>query len=232
MSFTKRLVALAGTSALLVSAGACSKDATDPLGHRVEQQSDAVVDTTIFERAGGEGNAIVFESPVEMAMDRTIAGFGKVVGFTDGYEVLERGTEKEGYDIRDRTVVMQVEVTELYKGSKDALDASGSIYLTLPRGAAQEGVEDDGGRSTITPVEEFERAIPKGSEVVIIAGPVTLPEGPTTEVIDPQRGVPKGSTLFSGWHPQALTFDTTDGGTSSWGGRSLDSIRQELDDRF
>ncbi len=86
----------------------------------------------------------MYESPGEMAMDRTIAAFGKVVGFTDGYEVLEPGTEEEGYDIRDRTVVMQIEVTELYKGSRDTVDASGFIYLTLPRGAAQEGVEDDG----------------------------------------------------------------------------------------
>jgi hypothetical protein len=233
MAFKKQLTASLLTGGLLLGTAACAADGADARsGPGVERQSDPVVDTTIFERAGGEANTIVYDSPDEMAQDSAVVASGTVVGFSDGEEVLEHGSESEGYDIRDYSVVMDVEVTQLYKGSK-SVAGSGHVYLTMSRGAEQEGIPDDGGPSTVTPVADFEKAVPRGSQVVVMANPMVMPQaGPMIDVIGSQRGVPNGNTLFSGWHPQAMTFATGDSGTNSWSGRSLAEVRQGLNAQF
>ncbi|WP_183093220.1 hypothetical protein [Nocardioides stalactiti] len=167
-----------------------------------------------------------------MARDRAVVASGKVVGFTDGYEVLERGSDQEGYDIRDYSVVMQVEVTHLWKDDGSAADDDGYLYLALSRGAEQEGVPDDGGPSTVTPVAEFAKAIPAGTPVVVMAGPMFIPDkAPGIDVIGLRRGVPSDAVLLSGWHPQALSFPDA-AGTTSWRRRSLQQVEAELDGQF
>lgn len=234
---TRFLVATTGISALLAGATACSDDpAATPRAepqHRATEASteagtaDTAVDSAIFERVGGEGNGIVYRSPTKMALESDVVALGTVVGVSDGYETLEHGTAAEGYDIRDRSAVLTVKVTHLYKGTATA-GSTGFLYLTVSRGAAQEGVPDDGGPSTITPVADFRRALPTGSPVVVMAGPVQLPAGPGIEVIDRDRGVPSGETLLSGWHSQAMTF-ASDTGSTGWPALTLAEITEELD---
>lgn len=196
----------------------------------VASPSPGPVDLTLIGGTYGLGDAVRYRDPVEMADDRDVVVAGVVTGFADGYEVLERGTPREGYDIRDYTVVMHVRVTELYKGS---VDSSGYVHVSLSRGAAQEGVEnDEGGPSTITPIEDFQRAIPVGSEVVVMASPVVLPGGAWTEIVEPRRGLPAGSHLLSAGHPQSLTFATPDGGTTAWRSRSMADLRTALHEQL
>lgn len=232
MTPTQRLATLAAASLLLGALTACSQDSNRAFdeGPQSSQPGRVSVDPSIFERAG-HGNFLSFDTPVEMARNSDVAISGRVVGFSDGYEVVQHGSKEEGYDIHDYNVVMEVEITSFYKGPEE-LEKAGSVFLTLPRGAEQEGIPDDGGPSTVTPVRAYEEAIPEGSEVVVIASPDVVPEGPSLEVIGQERGRPSGASLMSGWHPQSLSFAVSDGGTTGWSDRSIAEIERELDNQF
>ncbi|PWN03208.1 hypothetical protein DJ010_08795 [Nocardioides silvaticus] len=218
---------LVAAAALLFVATACSS------GTDNTQPDPKFVDTSIFE-AGGHVNAFMYAVPAEMARERSTVVSGEIVGIRDGYEILEEGAASEGYDVREHSVVLEIRVADLYKGSRADLDSSGSIFVTLSRGAQQEGVVDDeGGPSTVVPVSAFEKAIPLGSEVIVMADPVQFSKSANISVIDPNRGLPEDGVLLAGLHPQALTFPTREGGTSAWGnGWTLEDVQAQLDAAF
>lgn len=234
---TKPLFALFVATAFGFFAG-CSTPATPKAVDRGSNfvEDGKLVDISVLTPPGTSGNAPIFASPVEMASVMSVAVVGTVKKISDGYELLQRGTEAEGYDIRDRTAVLEISVSKMFKGSTKELDptGSGSIYIVVSRGAAQEGIPDeDGGPSTITPLTALDEAIPVGSEVIAIVDPDRVPEDdPSIEVIDRQRGAAEGAVLLAGGHPQALTFADATDGYSPWPDRTYDQVLMELEKRF
>jgi hypothetical protein len=232
----RRVAVASGAAVLLVIGGVVAgQTLVRPDDRRDAPNADGdtlpTADLSVLESAG-IGDALIYDDPATLADDRSIVAAGEIAGFADGNEVLERGSAQEGYDVRDYTVVVQVKVTTIYKGSADDLDASGSIYLTLSRGAAQEGVEnDEKGPPTVTPVEAFEEAIPIGTEVVVFGSAPYLFDR-DSEVIDRFRGVPEGGMAYTAGHPQALAFATPDGGNTTWRGHSLAELRSLLADQY
>lgn len=218
----RHFLALAASTALLAVAGCSNTDG----GQATSNDDHAVrpVDASILE-VGGSVNAGHFDNPSDMARDRDVVVVGEIAGFEDGAESIEHAG---GYDIVEHTVVIEIKVTSSLKGAVGA----DSVYVSVSRGAEQVGGEDDGGGSTVAPVSAFEEALPVGSEVIVMANPVTTSTEQGVEVVDANRGVPNGGLLLRGTHPQAMTFPGSDGGTTAWRGRvgSFDDVVTEVED--
>jgi hypothetical protein len=170
-------------------------------------------DAGIIKRARGINDAEVFRQPTDMARVVDVVAVGTIVGHSDGFELHTNGTVEEQGDV-ERTVVLEVQTDELLKGDHTRFAPQRSVYVSLSRGiAAKDG--DEGEPSAITPVTEFEEALPLGTRVVVMAWPVRLGRL-SGEIVDPSRGVPQGVTVLSGIHPSSLTIRQADGGASGW----------------
>lgn len=157
--------------------------------------------------SGGTGDFLNNAStPGQVAQREQHAVLGTVDGFEDGR--IESFTYSDGMTEKDRYVVIRVKVDETLKG---AADASGYAYVTLRRGVQtydKAGQMVDGGDAA-TPVDEFEKAIPIGSPILVMASPMQARSPEPKVVVENARAGVKSdaATILDGRNPQTILLD-------------------------
>ena len=107
---------------------------------------------------------------------------------------------------QDRYVVIRVKIAEVLKGDRSAF-AGGFAYVTRSR-----GIQTYDARGTLMPgrdvtvgLDDIERAIPRGSRILVMAGPATRAGG---EVRNARAGVPEPDVpILDVENPQAILLD-------------------------
>lgn len=196
--------------------------------------ASAAVDSSIL-AGGGQGDYVVFDNPAQLAADRDLVVTGTIDSYATGYSVVEELPDMPR-SYRDETLVVRVAVDHLFKGTPFTEDGEQYVYVSLPRGVEMidlNGKPVGTGPSTITPVADYERAIPPGTRVVVIASasPYSLRDGEGT-VLNAHAGYPDGAALLSGGHPQTFTVEAAAHSLMSGWDRTYDQMVNELEDAF
>jgi len=181
----------------------------------------------------------IAESAAALASRLPYAFLAEVVGWSDGYSVLEH-VEESGLAVASRTALLEVKVTESFAGTP--VPRGSTVYVDFARGV--ENVAADGSTDPRTsgaiPVEALRLAAPAGSRFLFVGYPGVDPADQIyAEYITVEGagvGLPEGATVVTP-HPQGMLFETAGGDFVSartgdadvrgWGG-SFDALLSEL----
>ena len=166
------------------------------------------VDVSVLRR-NREGRILSAGSPEEVADAVSTVVQGTIAGWADGPMVVN-------YDERDYSAVLKIKVAHDFKSAKRAGD--GYVYVYFPRGgevldANGEPFRNPGAESTVTSVDDLNKAAPVGTRVLFLGGgPIAVGEGledKQVRVENAGAGLPDGAPLLRA-HAQGLLLD--DGG--------------------
>lgn len=206
-----RLAPVVLAATLLVGCGSTQVEG-GPGGSQEDEgaqgQTGAAVDVSVLREAYGSLDYPTFPSPEAMAGESDVVATGVVRALEDGHAWLsDRGHDVS--NVRHRYAVIQVDLTEVVKGRKHAVD--GQVYVQLYRGSeaideSGEPLQPSGAPSTVTSMESLRNAILSGTRVAVLGTPVDFGERSPEELSGVEKGRPEGATLIS---PQieGLIFD-------------------------
>ncbi|MFC9970693.1 hypothetical protein ACFVH6_07295 [Spirillospora sp. NPDC127200] len=174
--------AIVATAAL--SASGCA-DRPMPSKPAAAPSSSGKVDVSVLDSA--KTDYFAAKTPAENARARwaDVIVSGTVAGFAPGR------SHRIGGGSPLNKIVLQVEIDQKLKGA-DKYTADGHVY-----------VEMWGGRDS--GVARFEKAVPRGTPVMVFGGSVLMSNGPDVQGVD--NGHPAGTALLSGMHPQSVFFE-------------------------
>ncbi|RAY15580.1 hypothetical protein DPM19_07235 [Actinomadura craniellae] len=176
------------TAATIAVAGCGGQEPAEVAG--AERVAAGRVDVSVLRQ--GHVNSVNAETPAAAAVARGvgIVVAGTVEGFTEGRTSYVGDPASDDGPIK--RVVMRIRVGKKVKGEDRHLH-DGHAYAEVFAGA---------GQSARTPAD-FQRAIPKGTPVVLFGRTRPTPDQPASR----GGGVPEGAPLVSALHPQSLVFE-------------------------
>ncbi|MGI5171037.1 hypothetical protein ACQEU3_42470 [Spirillospora sp. CA-253888] len=208
-----RLLATAIAATAVLSAAGCA-DRPATLTPAAAPSTARVIDVSVLHFA--VLNYFGAKTPAENARERWSAVIvsGTVAGFAPG-----RAHQSAGGGSLLHKIVLRVKIDQKLKGA-DAYTADGHVYVEM------------WGNSTAG-LARFERAIPRGTPVVVFGGDRLMADGPG--VRGAGNGHPAGTALLSGMHPQSVFFEgvpATAGTSTSGRGATAEVIpaQESLED--
>lgn len=156
----------------------------------------------------GSANFPTESSPAAVAAREEYVVYGTVDGFEDGRKESSPGVVP-GTTEEDLYVVIRLKVEEVAKGGPRGFE-SGFAYVTRPRGVQtldSKGNLVEGG-DVATPIGAFEKEIPIGSRILVMASPnpSSLERGVNLE--NARAGVPDPSSpILNVYNPQTILLD-------------------------
>lgn len=206
---TKRTACLALALALAVAG--CSD--ADPGG---AASDDASLTDDVPRGTDGSGDFFSEATPVDVAKKAEYVVEGVVDDFADGH--TEVVTDEQGRRETDRFVVIRIKVTSVLKGAPSSF-SSGFAYATRSRGVQTYDAAGAlvPGRDLAIPPEAFERDLPRGATIVVMAAPASAHGG---VVQDARAGVPERSApILDVENPQSILIDSgVESGLHGWQG--------------
>lgn len=192
---------------VLLFAGCGSTQAEEQASGTAEQAS-VTVDVSMLREVASGLDYLSYPSPEAIADEAAMVATGVVRTIEDGY-TLQPDLGRSVPGSRHRFAVMQVEVSNAFKGSR--YTHNGEVYVQLPLGG--EAVDESGqpahasgAPSTVTTVEEVRAAIPAGTRVAVFGFPVNLNQYSLDELSGAAKGRPTGASLMAA-KVEGLIFD-------------------------
>ena len=172
-------------------------------------------------------NYRIFETPQELAADRTAVFTGTVDSVVPGRSLV---SDSDGPRTRDNTVVVRIRVDKQIK-DQSGVSANGLIFVSMPRGINAITAHGEIIPGDPNPSVAEVRASITGVRVAVISQPENLDallEGLSIAVEKDPNPVPRGAALLEGIHPQTLVFDQGPDRLTAWPDYTYDEFLAAL----
>lgn len=212
----RKNLALVGLATILL-AGCASQGATETGAENDSRTPSSNIE--ILSPLRGEGNDLVSHvSPQARAADVPVVLTGTVAGVKAGRTLVPTLGDTD-FEIHEETAVVRIKIDRVFKADGVKLDPD-QAFVSMGRGSQMTDTSGEpvgDGPTTITSIEVFNKALPVGTRVLVLANQANTPAEGDGAVLNEEAGAGPGETLLMGTAEQSFAVeDNTTGLLSGW----------------